>query len=429
MSWLCRWFRVGCPSPPPPPPDPPLAREVHVSVWGPDGLLMANLVTRATLIPEPLPQLVILGQRLPGENRLRFVLPANVPYTWGAQLHLEAKDYVALDERVFLAQDLNVQMAYAHVDLPRLVVAGQHLRQVTGVTGAIFTAVQCSDFNLAARIDAGDDVHSVLAQRQAAGFNMLRVWTSYDIPRIGTFKPHLHPRSYDAIAQCADLASRYGFYVQFTGFASPRDVFTSEDQQVIHWEMLSDIARGRTNVLLELDNEGDQAANAGLAYARMARPLGVLASRGSLGSQQAPSPPHWDYVNFHTNGAFEEQRKVGHNAWKIWSGPTLTNETSRYPEVGMWVGASLERQKTLAFDSAAGAALLCAGSCFHSVHGKTSQLWDANELAVATAWAAGAQSVDLSFQNQPYRHRIDLETPDILRAYQRRTSPVVKIHR
>src|SRR2546426_7962277 len=51
-------------------------------------------------------------------------------------------------------------------------------------------------------------------------------------------------------------------------------------------------------------------------------------------------------------GAVEEQRKIGHNAMEIWGGPTLTNETSRCPEVGMWRGADPARTAALAFDSA-----------------------------------------------------------------------------
>jgi hypothetical protein len=153
--------------------------------------------------------------------------------------------------------------------------------------------------------------------------------------------------------------------------------------------------------------------------ARYARPTGVLASHGSNGSQAAPVMPPWDYGTFHTNGSSEEQRKVGHNAQELAPVPVLTNETSRYPEDGMWVGASLARQQQLAHDAAAGAALLAAGSCFHSVSGKSSVLWSADELVVARAWAAGARSVDLACQAGPYVHREDLEGPNDLRVYER----------
>jgi hypothetical protein len=158
---------------------------------------------------------------------------------------------------------------------------------------------------------------------------------------------------------------------------------------------------------------------------RYARPSGVMASHGSGGAEGDPPWEPWDYITFHTNGADEEQRKVGKQPFdlaEIEGVPVLANETSRYPDVGMWAGASLDRQKQLAFDSAAGAALLCAGSCFHSVHGKTSELWDANELAIAQAWVAGATSVSTACQAGDYRRRDDLLTDDLIRVYQRGTS-------
>jgi hypothetical protein len=173
-------------------------------------------------------------------------------------------------------------------------------------------------------------------------------------------------------------------------------------------------------------NEGDLGVNA-LPH-DFARRNDLLASHGSFSAEVQESTGIWDYAAYHTNGAFEEQRKVGHNAMEIWDGPTLTNETSRYPDVGMWRGASRERTCQLAFDAAAGAALLCAGSCFHSAAGKASVLFDADTEAVAQAWVQGARSVDLSQQDEPYQHRADLEGPDDLRVYQR-GSDIVHIRR
>jgi hypothetical protein len=100
----------------------------------------------------------------------------------------------------------------------------------------------------------------------------------------------------------------------------------------------------------------------------------------------------------------------------------------------MWAGQSLERQKALAFDSAAGAALLCAGACFHSVQGKVSGLFTGDTLEVAQAWTAGAQSVDLRWQSEPYQHRDEVEIKrerrlGFLRCYTRGDSPFVDIRR
>ena len=287
--------------------------------------------------------------------------------------------------------------------LPRLVPNGQ---MFTLETGARWTAIQCSDFNLLCRFQSGEDITPILAQRAAAGFNLLRVWTLYHLPGIGYYLDIDYARVPAFLALCAS----YGLYVEFTAYTSI--------ERREHWDQLAAACRGASNILIELVNEGDLPVNA-IDFSKYGKPAGVLASHGSGGSEAQPIMPFWDYVTFHTNGASEEQRKVGHGAMELWAGPTLTNETSRYPDVGMWVGADAARVQALAFDAAAGAALLCAGSCFHSVAGKTSVLWDAPTLAAATAWAAGARSVSLACQPGGYVRRDDLLTPDLLRVYQR----------
>jgi hypothetical protein len=66
--------------------------------------------------------------------------------------------------------------------------------------------------------------------------------------------------------------------------------------------------------------------------------------------------------------------------------------------------------------------LLCAGSCYHSVRGKSSELWDGVELECAEAWVDGAKMIPLDFHTGQYHHRTDLETPGIIRAYDRTIS-------
>lgn len=325
---------------------------------------------------------------------------ARMVYDYCAGLSWEASERKHLRE---LRAELGLTNTAQPISLPRLIMRGQMFEQADGQP---WTAIECSDFNLFARYQAGEQIDPILAQRQDLGFNLLRVWTLYDLPGIGTL---LEP-DYSQIPAFLERCAAYGLYVEFTAYTST--------ERIDHWDRLVAAVQGCTNVLLELVNEGDLPVNA-IDFSRYARPPGVLVSHGSGGSEAAPMLPAWDYQTFHTNGAFEEQRKIGHNAMEIWNGPTLTNETSRYPDVGMWVGASPERQWGLAYDAAAGAALLCAGSCFHSVAGKTSVLFDSATQAVARAWTSGARSVDLSAQHAPYVHRSDLESADLLRVYQR----------
>ena len=91
--------------------------------------------------------------------------------------------------------------------------------------------------------------------------------------------------------------------------------------------------------------------------------------------------------------------------------PCMSNENTRFDDKD----ADLDH----AYDAAAGAALLCAGACFHSARGKISELWGGHELACAKQWVAGAKSVPLEFQPGAYARHDDLNGPDCIRAYSR----------
>lgn len=309
------------------------------------------------------------------------------------------------------AEDVEKHKVKPFTPLPRLRVRGQFFELETG---ARFTAIQASDFNLLARWQHGEDIDLVLAQRQAIGFNLLRVWTLYDLAsaNVGTFLDI----DYARVPAFLDLCAGYGLYVEFTAYTST--------ERTDHWERLVTAVQGKTNALIELVNEEDQLENH-IDLARYSRPSGVLASHGSNGSEAWPVPSPWDYETFHTNGASEWWRKTGHNAAEIgWAPehgkPVIANENTRFCDNDSSVNH--------AYDAAAGAALLAAGSCYHSVGGKSSVLWTGCELEAAKAWAAGARSVDLSQQDAPYEHVIDLEGPDDLRVYRRGTA-VVRIRK
>lgn len=290
--------------------------------------------------------------------------------------------------------------------LPQLIVSGQFLGLADGQR---WTAIECSDFALLSRYDVegASAIRPVLEQRARLGYNLLRVWTAFDIPGIGTYPICNYAKIPAFVALCAGD----GLYVEFTAYTGVNDP--------AHWQSLIDAAAiCNPRPLLELVNELDQNENEPDSLGRVfdltlhgQAPSPLLSCHGSNGSQTWPVPPYWSYCTFHTNGADEEQRKVGHNAMEIWGGPTITNETSRCPDA--------YTSTQFAYDCAAGAALLCAGSCFHSVNGKLSQLWTGDELACAEAWAQGALSVPLACQQGGYKHRADLEGPDDLRVYQR----------
>jgi hypothetical protein len=303
--------------------------------------------------------------------------------------------------------------------LQRLTIAGQYFALADGTR---WTAIECSDFNLFGRYlnEGADAIRPVLAQRRDCGFNLLRVWTNYSgspefEATIGRLLPSEHPEMYTALPGFLALCASYGLYVELVAFTAAGDQ--------THWSRLAGALHGEHTALVELVNEND-AHTPNLDPADYAPIPGVLCAHGSNGSQQPPIRPWWNYETVHYNDAFEWQRKVGHNAMEWAEGgampdsaashvPILSNENTRYPD----------RDSSLvhAYDAAAGAALLCAGSCYHSVHGKKSALWpDDIERDCAMIWVNGAKSVPMEFQAGRYIRRDDLLTPELLRVYERR---------
>lgn len=292
-------------------------------------------------------------------------------------------------------------------DSPVLGIAGQFFTR----NGQAATLIQCSDFNLLHRYQDGEDIITILSQRRACGFNDLRVWTAFDVSGIGTFTNI----DYSSVPAFLALCGSYSFTVELTAFTGPYPFFANDDAKVSHWDSLKSVCAGISNVRLERVNEGDHPANKDLPFSRLTRPSGVLASGGSMTADAQPPSPPWDYSLYHTNDLSEWQRKVGHNAMEIADTqhvPCVSNENTRFSDH--------DSSEIHAGDAAHAAALLCAGACYHSVHGKDSTLWTDQELACAQAWGFAMQSVPLEFQQGNYHHRTELETWNIIRAYDRK---------
>lgn len=291
-----------------------------------------------------------------------------------------------------------------------LAISGQFFT----LNGQPWTAIESSEFSLYKRHLNGEDIAPVLLQRQAIGFNLLRVWLLNTSVIPGGLRPSMYPAFYDRLPAFAALCWSYGLLVEFTAFTQTQTLLPLVADQQAHWRHVCDALHG-TPCLLELVNEADQHDNRTDPSLLTMRPVGLLASSGSNGADSPPPTPVWDYVLYHSNGLNEWQRKVGHNAME-WADtyhmPAMSNENTRYPDQDASV--------THAEDAAAGAALLCAGACFHSQSGKLSVPFDATEFGAAVAWVRGATSVPLEFQRGQYHHRTELEGQDCIRAYDRR---------
>lgn len=307
---------------------------------------------------------------------------------------------------------------------PRLVRSGEFFVEENGTRR---TVIMASDFALLMRFVDGEDIRAVLQQRKDAGYNFLRVWTAFDVCRDGNCPPtnqqigYLNPSDHldfyeEKIPAFLRLVSQYDVDVEFLAFAGARP-FTADDQRLQHWSRLVATLCNRTGAFLELTNEANHPANDGWGTPEMYfRPTCVMSSHGSMTQDAGIVLPPWDYGTYRPGGGDEWHRKVAHNgmedvAWKYHI-PSVSNETKRFPDN--------EDSLTEAYDAARGCALLSAGCAFHSVHGKNSTLWEGVEWEAAKAWAAGARSVPLGCQTQPYRR---LNSGDYLRVYQRGTDP------
>jgi hypothetical protein len=298
--------------------------------------------------------------------------------------------------------------------LPRLVVDGRFFRQETG---ARWTGIQATDFNLFNRFLNGQDITPILRQRADAGFNLLRVWTDFDVcadakcpehQPIGRLIPAAHPDYYKRLPEFVDVCARHGLYVELTAFTGRPD---SDEVKIAHWDRLVAAVASAPNVLLELINEHN-VHHKSLSYDRLQRPPApILASHGSGGAGGEPRLPIWTYVTYHPGFGADWTRKAieeGTQTADRFNVPVLLNETTRFPDHDN----SLQH----AYDVGRACTLALAGCAFHSVAGKNSRLWEGHELALAREWARGARSVSLDCQAGELRQRDD---PPALRLFER----------
>lgn len=325
------------------------------------------------------------------------------------------------------------QDALKQVELPRLVPNGQFFMLETGQR---WTVIESSDFALYDKWLNGIDIEPVLTQRAALGFNSVRIFglgrglafPGYTID----LRPDKHgDRYFTKLRPFFQALARHHLYGSFVAFIGQIEIPTIGGQ-LAHWDRLNAYLRDIPNVLVSAMNEDNVHPLPSLL--QLPKPVGVLASHGSNGGTKdglngAPPPtPYWDWIELHTNDTFERQRKLGHNCQELSDRhPCLASENTRADD-------RLTRASE-AFDSAAGASLLAGGSTYHSLAGRSSDLFQGAQLDLATAWVEGAKSVPLSCQAGRYRHdaiHVQMEQQEgLLRVYQRGDDPacLVRIRR
>lgn len=300
--------------------------------------------------------------------------------------------------------------------LGKLTIDGKFFRQ----GGERQTLIESSDFSLFQRYLDGENIAPILEQRRSLGFNCLRVWLlneSVVAWRNGAKQQGIDPRRhadfYVRLRAFCELLGAYGLNADLTVFTQTQTLMPNRVEQQHHLDASCDAVRGLGTVIVSRVNEDDQHDNAVDPAVTPTDKAGIIYSSGSNGSDSIP-PTGGDCTEYHIIGS-EWQRKTGHNAmeWADARGiPCWTSEAQRAPDN--------DSDGKHFYDAAAGGALLCAGTCFHSVAGKFSRLFDGAEIVCAMSHCDGAKSVPLEFQAGRYIHHDDLETSGIIRAYERR---------
>lgn len=367
-------------------------------------------------------------------GHLVFHVPEGVPTTATGELHLTASGYL---ESIFATLPLCCG------ELPALELVGQILPRLLPMggsfvqdTGDRFTVIGNNEHQLYEKfLHKPDEFTAVITQRKSIGFNWLRVASMCtDGPGGPPCFASFDDDYYNRLPEFAQRLANDGFYLELTAFIGTARFMPDPDQQLSHWNRIIERLAPSTNVLLELVNENDIGSNH-IDAARFPWPNLPLSSHGSNGSQHIAFRPPWSYETFHTNDAFEWWRK-SHNAMELSEGaeglpasrvPVVVDEKTRYPDGDICNGGptpcTWEAALHHAYDDAAIAALLAAGSSFHSNHGRFSELFDDAELQAAHEMVAGARSIPLYCQLPPYFHNSNEEGPNDLRLYHRGNDP------
>lgn len=221
----------------------------------------------------------------------------------------------------------------------------------------------------------GQDIGPILDQRQAAGANLVRVFSMcWNIAR---FNPATYGEQYwNAVDNLLTKLAARGMYAEITVFADAQLVMPGLAAQQAHWQRFKQFAE--RHPFLELVNENSHAGN-GINTDAFPFLDGILCSHGSGQTDEHPIEPFWNYVTYHprrdgikaaTNYDSQEFESADHD--RSW----IPDEGAKTTDVRLATFMGMH-------------ARISGGGTFHSQAGVTSQLWNDAELAAATAFYRG----------------------------------------
>lgn len=351
-----------------------------------------------------------------GRQRFRVIVPPDADGQW------EAGDPLCIPPE-YGGDFERVALHYRWIAaLSPLETVGRFFRQ----NGQRFFLNGASGFNAPGRFiyEGADAIRPMLAQRQALGFNAIRLWSAINVPLIGRLVPREHPDFYDRIVPgCSALCAEYGQYPYWTGLTGPYSVTLGGTDQIIEHDLRMQDALSRVPyALYDRRNEFSKDVNQVDASRLPALTL-PMASQGSGQQDEDPPTPYGRFYARHPASS-EWQRKVGKQNIDFANGigldePGIDDETVRCEPGG-------ESNRQHAHDAGACGAFFIAGAFFHSAQAKLAMPWTApnGELDTATGWCEGVQSIVAQgldvVQDGQYVHRTDWESETVIRGYEKR---------
>lgn len=302
--------------------------------------------------------------------------------------------------------------------VPRLVTRGSFFATAEGEPHFLRDASSFKSYQKFLTHDGSVIAH--LRQLKALGFNTSRVFLM--CRNMWDLDPAKFPEFYRRLPEYVQFSAREGIRPNLVVFPDVKLVRNDLPWQLEHWQHIGEVLQPVVDLcpLISFQNELEQPPNQTDA-SRFGPLPNLLCSHGSSGSQALPPRPWWQFEEMHFNDASEWWRKSGHNSKEITDGDPEGHIAPSYVPVHASENTRPDRDgnPTHHHDAAAAAALLCAGYCFHSIPGRTSDILTGHDLTCAQAAAAGMASVPLHCQPGGYRHRTELEGPADLRVYQR----------
>lgn len=355
---------------------------------------------------------------IPRDTATQFDLPSTTVLKdanhggWQATFTIDDDAYDPMPQRFELAPEVNLSIRRRVRSLPPLTINGQFLR----ANGQRFTWIEATSFLLYKRFiqEGVRACRPVLSQLHDLGFNAARIFLMND--SVGRIHPFEHHDFFAGLPEFCSLLAEFAIYPSFvagTQWATLMDA----NRQVNYLEQLYHTLYDIACVISKV-NENDQHDNRISDLARLLShpPVGAkfLLSNGSNGAGGGTVEPVADIGEYHTNDLDQWPRKVGHGPMEkiadVFNIPVWSSENTRADHDGY--------NLVHAYDAGRNGALLCMGSCCHTEEGKLAQVLTLSE-PWARAWATGARSVRLQFQDGNYVHLENEEAPGIVRVHAR----------